>query len=376
MSFKKKLIDISSIGTADILASGIAALFWFYIASTLGPEDYGNVTYLISIASLASGISLFGSNYTLMVYSAKKIEIQSSLYLISLVAGIVSSIIVFFYFQNIGISFVVLGFIILGLVSGDLIGKKFYKKYSKQVLIQKALLVILGIGLYHLIGEVGIFIGIALSHSVLIIEIVKRFRDTKIDFKLVKEKKKFILNNFGLSVTGTIYSSLDKLIIAPILGFTILGNYSLGLQFFAILLLLPSVFQKYLVPQDSTGVENKKLKKLVILISFCFAILGSFVGPIVISSIFPKFIEAEEIIRIISWAIIPHTINSVYYLPKFWAKEMNSKIVFSSVSSTLSLILGIITLGTSLGVNGVAISFVLSASIGVICSALLDRYKN
>ena len=71
---KKKIIDISSIGIADLLSAGIAGIFLFYIASILGPENYGEITYLLTIATLASGISLLGSKYTLMVYSAKKIE--------------------------------------------------------------------------------------------------------------------------------------------------------------------------------------------------------------------------------------------------------------------------------------------------------------
>ena len=53
-----KIKDISSIGLADILSKAIASIFWFYIASQLGPENYGELTYLISIASLASGLSI------------------------------------------------------------------------------------------------------------------------------------------------------------------------------------------------------------------------------------------------------------------------------------------------------------------------------
>ena len=71
----KKIIDISSIGIADLLSAGIAGIFWFYIASILGPENYGEITYLLTIATLASGISLLGSKYTLMVYYQRRIYI-------------------------------------------------------------------------------------------------------------------------------------------------------------------------------------------------------------------------------------------------------------------------------------------------------------
>ena len=373
-NIKKKIFDISVIGISDILASAIAAVFWLYMASILGPENYGHLSYLLSIAALASGLSLFGSNYTLLVFSAKKIEIQATLYVISLAAGIISSIIVFLFFLNIGTSFLILGYIIFGLVTADLLGKKLYKKYSKYVLIQKILLVILGIGLYYLVGEVGIFIGIGLSHIPLVVEIIKGFKKSKINLTILKEKKNVIFNNFIVSISGAVHSSIDTLIIAPLLGFTILGNYSLSLQFFALISLLPTIVMKYLVPQDSTGIENKKLKKLVVLVSIGFAILGSTIGPFVISSVFPKFIEGGDLIRIISWAIIPNTITNVMFYSKFWAKELNQKIVISSLTMVSIQVLGIILLGPIYGAVGIAFAFVITAISGTISSMLLDRY--
>ena len=65
-----------SIGVTDIVGTGIAALFWFYMASILGPESYGKVSYLISIASLTSTISLIGYTNMLTVYTAKNVKIE------------------------------------------------------------------------------------------------------------------------------------------------------------------------------------------------------------------------------------------------------------------------------------------------------------
>jgi len=374
-NIKKKIFDVSSIGLTDIIASGIVAIFWFYVASTLGPESYGEITFLISIAALVSGITLFGSNYTLMVFPAKKIDIVSTLYFIVLSSNLIAAIIIFVLFLNAGVSLVILAYSSFALVTSNLLGKKLYKNYSKYVITQKILLVILGIGLYYLIGEIGILIGIALSHAHFIIEIVKRFKESKINFKIIKEKKDFIFNNFALSVSGSFYASLDKLIIAPLLGFAILGNYSLGLQFFSILLLLPTASSKYLIAQESSGVQNKKLKKIMIIASIGIAFLGTTIAPGIISDIFPKFEDAQDVIRIISWAVIPITINGTFYFPKFWAIEKNRKIVFSSITSIVTQVLGIILLGPIYGVIGIAIAFVIGTTCGLICSMLLDRFR-
>jgi len=372
--WKKKIFDISSIGIADIFSAGIAAIFWLYIATTIGPEDYGEITYLLSIATLASGLSLFGSNYTLLVYSAKKIEIQSTLFLLTSISGFIAALTIFFFFADVGLSLIILGYIILILVTSDLLGRKLYKTYSKYIILQKILMVIFGIGFYYILSEPGILLGISFSYFPLIYELFKRFRKNKINFKLLIEKKNFILNNFALNISGTIYSSLDKLIIAPLLGFAILGNYSLALQFFTLMSILPSVIQKYIVPQEATGNDNIKLKKIIVLISVGVAILGSTVGPMIISYIMPKFETSEEIIKIVSWAIIPSTINSVYYYPKFWAKEKNRHIVLSTTTTVIVQILGIVTLSSMFGVIGIAISFVIGISSGTCYSFIANRY--
>lgn len=372
-NIKKKIFDISSIGITDGVSAGIAGMFWFYIASELGPENYGEITFLISIAALVSGIALFGSNNTILVLTAKKVDIQATIYLITIVANIIGSIIIFALFFNLGISLVIIAYAMFSLVTFDLLGRKLYKSYSRYIIIQKILLVGFGIGLYYLIGENGILIGIALSHAHFIFHIVKSFKNSKINFNLIRERKEFFLNNFAISVSGTFYGSIDKLIIAPLLGFMILGNYSLGLQFFSLLSLLPAMSVKYLTAQNISGIPNKKLKKIIVSGSIGIAILGSTVGPIIISSIFPKFVESEDVIRIISWAVIPSTIQATYYFPKFWAHEKNRLILFTSMITVIIQIIGIITLGPLYGVVGVASAFVISSLCGTIFTAIIDK---
>ena len=311
-----------------------------------------------------------------MVYSAKKIPIQSTLFLLSSVLGFVSAITIFFFFADLGLSLVILGYIILALVTADLLGKKLYKTYSKYVIIQKILMVILGIGLYYVMKEPGILLGIGLSYLPLIKEMINRFKENKINFKLLIEKKNFILNNFALNITGTLYGSLDKLIIVPLLGFTILGNYSLGLQFYTIISLLPALAIKYLVAQDATGIVNKKLKKIMVLCSVGIALLGSIFAPMIIAEIFPKFENAEEIIRIISFGVIPSTITSAYLFPKFWANEKNKIILATSIIVLIIQIIGIVLLGPIYGAKGIAVSFLISLSIGTGFAIIMDRVYN
>ena len=142
---KNKILDISSVGLTDMTGTGIVAIFWFYIASQLGPENYGELTYLISIGTLASGIALFGSNYTVWVMAAKKVDIQATIFLITGITSIISAIIVFLFFLDVGVSLIILAYVLLSLILSDFLGKKLYRTYSKYVITQKILMVVFGI---------------------------------------------------------------------------------------------------------------------------------------------------------------------------------------------------------------------------------------
>ena len=61
---------------------------------------------------------------------------------------------------------------------------------------------------------------------------IKEFQNTKINFSLLKNKKNFIVNNYLMTLSGSFGGQIDKIILAPLLGFALLGNYSLSLQIF------------------------------------------------------------------------------------------------------------------------------------------------
>ena len=375
--FRKKLTNLASIGIADVSAKGISAIFWFYVAAILGPTGYGEITYLLSVAMIASTVALLGAGNTLIVYTAKNVKIQSALYVLTLISGSITSIVVFFIFYDVGTSFLILGYVIFGLVTSELLGYKLYKNYSKYIITQRALMVVLSIGLFYIFGQEAILIGIALSFSPYIIGIIRGFKKTKINFNLIKERSNFLMNSYLHSVVATLNGSIDKLIIAPLVGFALLGNYSLGLQFLTLLQIIPMVVTKYIIPQDSTGIENRKLKKITILTSLGLAILGFTIGPVVISMIFPEFGEAEWVIRIVSLSIIPFTIVLMYQ-SKFLGQEKSSRLLFSSTIWVGTQILGIIILGSLYGINGIASAIVLGATasaIYVIIADELDKKK-
>ena len=283
----KIIKDISAISGADIFGTAMSAVFWFYLASQIDPSLYGEIFWFLGIAGIFSTIALFGTVNTLTVYAAKKIQIQSTLNFISLSASVILSLIVivlFPSFYTIDIGIILIAYVINTLAIGDLLGRKQYTSYSKYTLVQKGLTLGLGFLFYHLFGYEAIILALACSYMFYIKRIYSIFREMKIDFGLIKQKIGFITNNYlAFLLSGAVGGGqIDKIIVAPLLGFAILGNYSLALQIINVMLIFPSIFYKYLLPQESSGVKNKKPKITVIIFSISISVLGIFIAPMLI----------------------------------------------------------------------------------------------
>ena len=342
-----------SIGFADIVGTGISSLFWLYIASQLNPESYGEVIYFISIAGLAQMVSLLGSSNALTVYTAKNVKIQSTLFLISILAAVISLAIITIFYNRIDAGLLAVGFVLFSLVNSVMLGKKLFVKYSKIVLSQKILTLILGLGLYFVFDAYGIIYGLALSYIPHLIIFVKEFSRTEIDFALLKPRKGFIINNYVMSLTAGLGGTIDKLIIAPVLGLTLLGNYSLALQMLTMMMIFSAVVYKYLLPFDASGELNKKIRQIVIVISIIVTILGVTILPSVIDWLFPKYVEAIDAIQIMSLAVVPGTI-AILYSSKFLGMEKSRFVLITKLVSLGVLIGGFLYFGPIYGVIGLA----------------------
>ena len=366
------LRDMSTIGIASIVGSAISAIFWIYLAALMGAENYGELGYYISIASIVTSLSFIGGPAAITVLVAKKIKIESTIYLVSILATVISAIVLYFAFINIGLSIYVLGAVIYNLSVSELLGRKSYRKYSIYFILQKILFVVLSLILYYVMGPTGVLLGTGLSFMPFLIQIYSGFKNQKIDFKLLKTKWQFITNNFFIDLSVILNNQIDRLIIGPIFGFTILGNYYLALQVLNILSILPEIVKKYTMPEDSSGVNTTKIKIITIGFSIILALIGVLIIPKVIPIFFPEFKQSIELIPLISLTIIPATISGLYN-SKFLAHEKSNYVVVINIISILTLILGIFTLGQLLGIVGLAYSFFLSSSIRAVLYFSLNK---
>ncbi len=313
----------------------------------------------MSIATIASSIALFGTQESITVLTAKGYKIQSGLNIISLGITSITSLFLIIFFQRIDVGIIVIAFVINTLSIGDLLGKKQFFKYSQYNILQKILTLVLGIGFFYAFGPSGIIYALAISYAGYLIRIIKTFQEIPINFGLIKEKSSFISYNYIMYLFGSVGNQVDKIIIIPILGSTVLGNYSLALQVIAIFTMFTTILFKFLLPQESSGIQNKFLIQIVIIISAIISVLGIFLSPMVIPYFFPKYIDAGVAIQIMSLSIIPITITTIY-TSKLLSKEKSKLVLIGNILGLFILVSGILILGSMYGTMGIAISFVLS----------------
>jgi O-antigen/teichoic acid export membrane protein len=366
--------NILNIGAGDIIGNTVSAGFWIYLAILITPENFGELHFFISVVAITSYLVLIGTQNTITVYVAKKIPIQSTFNFISLIGALIAFLILLFIFKRPDMGFLVFGYVINNLVISHLLGNKEYKNYSKYVLIQKTLTPLLGLGFFFMFGIDYVIFGLALSYVAYSFKIFEMFKEIKIDFSLLYNRKAFIINNYFISLTGTLQGQIDKIIVMPILGSALLGNYSLSLQIISIMMIFSSVIFKYLVPQEASGRDTKFVKKILIISGFSLTLIGFLIVPIVLPEIFPEYNESIEAIKIMSLSLLPMSITKIFD-SKFLSLEKNHHILISTSISLIVLILTMILFGTWYGISGIASSFVLAMIIQAVYYFIIDKWK-
>jgi len=86
--------------SSTAIGNGISAIFWFFLAAEISPEEYGNLFYFIGIANIIAGLSLVGTNNALIVFISKNIKLQFTLNFISLISVVVLSHLLLLFFKD------------------------------------------------------------------------------------------------------------------------------------------------------------------------------------------------------------------------------------------------------------------------------------
>ncbi len=353
-NFKKNkaFSGIFTIGIGNIVGGAITYSFWIFLAGILGAESFGQLSYFLAIMGMASVAASFGGPFTMQVYVSKGLKIESVLYFISIITNLIGAIILFFMFEDVGLSLLVIGTSVFNIYLVELIGKKLFSKHSVILIIQKLLFVGLSLLFFFIFGFEGILIGFALSNFIFVKHVINILRKEKLNFNIITEKKKIFFSNYLSNLASTTRNHIDELLAVPLFGLSFLGNYFLGLQLIGLLYFLPSIVVKYTLSEDSRGNSTRKVKGITILISIIVSVSGALILPELLPIFLPTFTETVLLVPILCFAAIPRAIT-LMLMSSFLAKEKNFHIPIGHLISIIILVAGIF------------ISFQLSSEIGI-----------
>tara|TARA_B100000029_G_C17599886_1_gene965399 strand:- start:2176 stop:3327 length:1152 start_codon:yes stop_codon:yes gene_type:complete len=371
MKIKQNLKEITAIGSSNIVGTGATSFFWFYLASIISTEEYGEIFFYLGIASIISAVVLFANQNTITVYVAKKIHLQTTLYLISLCATSIASIVLIIWFFRIDVGIVLIGYVLNTLAISELLGKKYFTTYSKFFILQRGLVVLLGLGSFYVFGIDGILYAIGISYFVYIIIVFRGLKNEKLNFSLLKQNIGFVSNNYSFGIIQITRSQIDKIIIPAVLGFSMLGNYALALQIMVIMHMFPGIVYKFILPHDATGNKNKKIKVITVLVSIAFASGGIIFAPIIIPLLFPQFLESITAIQIMSITAIPVSITFIL-TSKFLGMEKSRYVLISRLISLTIISTGMVVLGTYFGLVGLALTYLIANTVDSIFLIIMN----
>jgi len=351
------------------VVTGLQAVFYFFFATLLEPENYGELSYLIALAGTFSIVSRIGLPYTVTVYQSKgKSIIANQANLLVVILSIIAAIILlpisfFAALLSFSISYFVMN-------QHNLLGLKKYKKYFFTGLLKSSMIILLPILFYFIFDIPGILIGMALSNLLGSYNFLKSLKLTK-SFNELKTNYKVVLHNFGMDASSSFTRVIDKIIIVPLFGFAYTGIYQFNIQILFVLAVLPTALHSFLLSEEASGKSHKTINYIVISVSVLLVILSLFLSPTLVNNIFPKFSEGIESLQLLVISLIPLSLNAIIQA-KLQAKE-STKIGYAAAIRIGLLLLFIMIFGQIYGLLGLGLAVLLSIIFETIILVILYR---
>ncbi|MGH9987812.1 MAG: lipopolysaccharide biosynthesis protein, partial [Nitrososphaeraceae archaeon] len=167
----------------------------------------------------------------------------------------------------------------------------------------------------------------------------------------------------------TFVYSADKLIIMPIFGLTILGQYQFGIQILTALSIIPLILYNYLLPQHAGGKSNNKrlgtIELYGVIVSLILTVILILAMPIIVNTFFSGFSNAIISSQIVVCAAIPLSISAICN-SILLSRERSSWVIMGAVIFLISQYILIIILGAAFSLEGLAIATVIASVVQAI----------
>ena len=371
MSQNSPYRNFSYLSVARFGAIALQAVFYLLFAAILEPELYGELNYFIAIAGTTALLSRFGLSQTVTVFRAKEnSKLADQVNTLAIISSSVAAIILISFDLFTALLALAISFFVMN--QGNLLGFRNYKKYAIFTILKNVLIIALPLALYFVLDIPGIILGMAIANFV---ASAPFFKILKIK-SIVKLKKsaKVIIHNFGVDASTNLSRLVDKLLVAPLLGFFVLGIFQFNMQILFALEIIPAILYAFLLSEESSGASHKKIIYLGLFASVILAILAMILAPFGVGEFFPKYYEGVLGLQVLVFSIIPLSISAILNA-KLQARE-STKIGYSAVVRIGSLLILIALLGELYGFVGLSVAVLMSVIINTVFLFFLYKKKS
>ena len=183
-----------------------------------------------------------------------------------------------------------------------------------------------------------------------------------------------MMHSYAMELARTISMFSDKLLIAPLFGFTVLGLYQLGAQFLLFLGMVPTILYHYLLPQEASGIHSRKIGIGAFIISSILAIGFVASVPWIISTLFPNFTSSILAAQLMSMGIIPMTVTSILS-SRFLGMERSRPVFIGATTYVATQYTTIIILGNIFGIAGLAMALIIALTVQAVYLLAASRLQ-
>ncbi|MBC7130313.1 hypothetical protein H5T51_03710 [Candidatus Bathyarchaeota archaeon] len=345
----------------SLVSAILGAGFWLTLASILSVESYGWVNYVIAAAIIAAAVGTVGLDTTVTAYLAKGeenllYEANSLALLFTLAAALALTPLGL----DAGVTAAAIAFFTMTIA--EALGRRNYRQYALLCIGQRVAQIALSLLFYIQFGLSGIVAGYYLSNLLFSLKYLRSLKNFTLKINLLKEKGSFTVHSYGYNLTRTLTVYLDKILIAPLFGYYMLGIYHLSYQFLMFLSIIPLSLFQYLLPEEASGRERKEVKILGVVSSAVLAAAIIAAAPVIISRFFPTFIEAVAPVQIMSLAAVPATVAALHSA-SLLAKGKSQPVLKAGLIYITVLVSAIAVLGQAMNAMGLAIAQITAQTI-------------
>jgi thiamine biosynthesis lipoprotein len=319
---KRSLQGLAYVAAGQAAAAVLGTVFWLLLIFVVHPVAYGHVSWLFSIAMLASSVCTLGLGVTAATFypAEKNDRLPGTVALIVLGTGMLGGVVTTASLaltakaELLSAAFTGVLVAALSLFSVQfhfLLGKRQYARYMWLWIGVRTLALLLPLALWLAWGMTSLLLlGLLLPYFLFGLPALRSIGDG-VDFRSIDGKAAFSMKAWLSGLCGAAVHYLDKILIGLMFPLWILAAYQFAYRIFLLLAILPNTLFFYLLPEKSGGNEAKRVEIIGVALSIFLSLAAFLSAARLTAHIFPSFDEGVDAIRIMSLALVPMTVAKI-----------------------------------------------------------------